>query len=508
MIRPQALKLTTSAAGSPGGRLPIAVPWPVLAVAGAMFAGLMALSGSYGFHGDEMYFIVAGQHPAFGYVDQPPLTPLLSAASAALFGVSPTAIRLLPALEMTLVVILVALIARDLGGTRRAQVLAAITAALSGYLGAGHLDTTTEPDLLAWAIVLWLVVKLLAGGDRRLWLAVGVVAGIGLENKDTLLFLGAGLAVGLVLVRRWDLVRSPWAWAAIGIALLLWAPNVVWQAANGWPQLTMARAISQYADDNRAQIVPLLWLFTGPLLFPVSAAGLVWVLRAKRAAAWRPIGIAALVALAFVVVTGGKAYYAIGTAPLFMAAGAILLDGWMARGHTRAKAGTFATAAVLSGALIAYLTLPILPLATYAKTSLPATVPDTANEVGWPQFVATVENVVAGLPADQRAHAVILTNDYSEASPLVLLGSGLPPVYSGHNSYWSWGPPPADRTVVVHVGDWRPADWSRFFVGCHVVAYVDNGLGITNGEQGTTVSVCTGLRAPWTTLWPDLRTIS
>jgi 4-amino-4-deoxy-L-arabinose transferase-like glycosyltransferase len=473
-----------------------------------MFAGLMALSGSYGFHGDEMYFIVAGQHPAFGYVDQPPLTPLLSAASAALFGVSPTAIRLLPALEMTLVVILVALIARDLGGTRRAQVLAAITAALSGYLGAGHLDTTTEPDLLAWAIVLWLVVKLLAGGDRRLWLAVGVVAGIGLENKDTLLFLGAGLAVGLVLVRRWDLVRSPWAWAAIGIALLLWAPNVVWQAANGWPQLTMARAISQYADDNRAQIVPLLWLFTGPLLFPVSAAGLVWVLRAKRAAAWRPIGIAALVALAFVVVTGGKAYYAIGTAPLFMAAGAILLDGWMARGHTRAKAGTFATAAVLSGALIAYLTLPILPLATYAKTSLPATVPDTANEVGWPQFVATVENVVAGLPADQRAHAVILTNDYSEASPLVLLGSGLPPVYSGHNSYWSWGPPPADRTVVVHVGDWRPADWSRFFVGCHVVAYVDNGLGITNGEQGTTVSVCTGLRAPWTTLWPDLRTIS
>jgi hypothetical protein len=509
MSQPQALKETKSAADSSGGRLAsIAVPWHVLAVAGVMFAGLMALSGAYGFHGDEMYFIVAGQHPAFGYVDQPPLTPLLSAASVALLGVSPTAIRLLPALEMALVVILVALITRELGGSRRAQVLAAITAALSGYLGAGHLNTTTEPDLLAWAIILLLLVKLLSGGDRRLWLAVGLVAGIGLENKDTLLFLGAGLAVGLVLARRWDVVRSPWAWAAIGIALLLWVPNIAWQAANGWPQLTMARAISQYADDNRAQIVPLLWLFTGPLLFPVSAAGLVWVLRAKRAAAWRPIGIAAMVALALVVVSGGKAYYVIGTAPLFMAAGAILLDGWLARGHTRVKAGTFATAAVLSGALIAYLTLPILPLATYAKTSLPASVPDTANEVGWPQFVATVENVVAELPADERAHAVILTNDYSEASPLVLLGSGLPPVYSGHNSYWSWGPPPADRTVVVHVGDWRPADWSRFFVGCHVVAYADNGLGIINGEQGTAVSVCTGLRAPWTTLWPDLRTIS
>ena len=501
--------MTTSAGDPSGGRLAsLAVPWPVLAVAGVMFAGLMAVSSAYGFHGDEMYFVVAGQHPAFGYVDQPPLTPLLSAASVALFGVSPTTIRLLPALEMAIVVILVALIARDLGGSRRAQVLAAITAALSGYLGAGHLDTTTEPDLLAWAIVLWLLVKLLAGRDRRLWLAVGVVTGVGLENKDTLLFLGAGLAVGLVLARRWDVVRSPWAWAAIGIALLLWAPNLVWQATNGWPQLTMARAISQYAADNRAQIVPLLWLFTGPLLFPVSAAGMLWVLRSKAAAPWRPIGIAALIALALVVVSGGKAYYSIGIASVLMAAGAILLDRWLARGHFRFKAASFTTAAVLSGALIAYLTLPILPLATYATTSLPATVPDTANEVGWPQFVSTVEGVVAGLPADERAHAVILTNDYSEASPLELLGTGLPPVYSGHNSFWSWGPPPADRTVVVHVGDWRPADWSQFFVGCHVVAYVDNGLGITNGEQGTAVSVCTGLRAPWTTLWPDLRTIS
>jgi len=486
----------------------IAIPWPVIAVAGLMFVGLLALSGAYGFHGDEMYYIVSGQHPALGYVDQPPLTPLLSAASVALFGVSPTAIRLLPALEMALVVILVALIARDLGGSRRAQILAAVTAALSGYLGAGHLDTTTEPDLLAWAIILWLLVKLLADGDRRLWLVVGVVAGIALENKDTILFLGAGLALGLVLTRRWDVLRSRWAWAAIGIALLIWAPNLAWETTNGWPQLKMASAISQYAAENRGQIVPLLWLFTGPLLFPVSAAGLVWFVRAKPSAPWHAIGIAALIALVLVVISGGKAYYAIGSAPAFMAAGAILLDRWLARGHTRVKAVTFTTAAALSGALIAYLTLPILPLPTYAKSTLPATVPDVANTVGWQQYVATVEGVVVSLPADQRAHAVILTNDYSEASPLVLLGKGLPPVYSGHNSFWDWGPPPADRTVVVHVGDWRPADPNEFFVGCHVVATIDNGLGIPNGEQGEAVSVCTGLRAPWTTLWPELRTIS
>ena len=490
-------------------RIPtLRVFWPVLLVAGLMVAALLALSGAYGFHGDEMYFVVAGQHPAFGYVDQPPLTPLLSAASVALLGVSPTAVRVLPALEMSLIVVLVALIVQDLGGTRRAQVIGAITAAISGYLGAGHLDTTTDPDLLAWALVLWLLIRLLAGGDRRLWLAVGVVAGIGLENKDTLLFLGAGLATGLVLARRWDIVRSPWAWAAIAIALLLWAPNLAWQVANGWPQLTMAQAIAGYAGDNRAQFVPLFWLFSGPLLFPVSAAGLVWVLRAKGAAPWRAIAIAALVALVLVYLTGGKAYYVIGSMPIFMAAGAMVTDRWLARGHLRVKLAGFATTAALSGAFLALLTLPVLSVEAFAKSSLPATVPDTANQIGWPQFVTTVEGVVAVLPADERARAVVLTNDYSEASPLVLLGTGLPPVYSGHNSYWTWGPPPADRTVVIHVGDWRPADYSQFFTGCSVVAHIDNGLGVANSEQGEAVTVCTGLTAPWRTIWASLRTIS
>jgi 4-amino-4-deoxy-L-arabinose transferase-like glycosyltransferase len=486
----------------------VAVPRPVLLVAGLMVALLLAVSGAYGFHGDEMYYVMAGLHPAFGYVDQPPLTPLLSAASVEVLGVSPTAVRVLPAVEMGLVVVLVGLIARDFGGSRRAQLLAAVTAAVSGYLGAGHLDTTTEFDLLAWALILWLVVRLLAGADPRLWLAVGATAGIGLENKDTLLFLGAGLAMGLVLARRWDVVRSGWAWAAIGIAVLLWAPNLVWQAANGWPQLTMASRIAGYATDNRAQMLPLLWLFAGPVLFPVAVAGIAWILRARNAAPWRAVGLAGPAAFGLVVVTGGKPYYAIGSVAVFMAAGSIVVDRWFARGHAVLKGVAFTVAVVVSGALVAFLTLPILPVTTFAASSLPATVPDAANEVGWPAFVATVEGVVAALPADERDQAVILTNDYSEASPLILLGSGLPPVYSGHNAYWAWGPPPADRTVVVHVGDWRPTDWSRFFVGCHDVARIDNGLGIPNGEQGKTVSVCTGLRAPWPTMWPALRTIS
>ena len=128
------------------------------------------------------------------------------------------------------------------------------------------------------------------------------------------------MAIGLVLSRRWDIGRCLWPWAALGIALLLWMPNLVWQATDGWPQVTMAPQIAGYAAGNRVQVVPLLWLFTGPLLFPVSVAGLVWVLASEAAAPWRAIGMAGLVALALVVLIGGKAYYAIGSAPLFMAA--------------------------------------------------------------------------------------------------------------------------------------------------------------------------------------------
>ena len=501
--------MTTSGVTSPDHRFARTLDrWPVLLVAGAMIAVLLAVSGAYGFHGDEMYYIVAGRHPAFGYVDQPPLTPLLSAASVAVLGVSAAAARVLPALEMGAAVVLIASMARDLGGSRRAQVLAATTAALSEYLLAGHLATTSELDLLAWAVILWLVVKLLADGDRRLWLAVGVVAGIALENKDTVLFLGAGLAVGLVVTRRWDVVRSPWVWTGVTVALVLWAPNLAWQALHGWPQLTMASRISGYAADNRAQILPTFWLAAGLLLFPVSLVGWSWLLLAKAAARWRPIGIAVAVVLLLIVASGGKGYYGAGIVAPLMAAGAVPVDRWLARGRRRLRATSFVAAAAVSGGLTAYLTLPLLPPAQFAKTSLPTVDPILAEQLGWPEFVATVGQAVASLPAEQRARAVILTNDYSEASPLVLLGSGLPPVHSGHNAFWDWGPPPADRTVVVHVGDWRPTDWSRYFVGCHVVAHIDNGLGITTSEQGKAVSVCTGLRAPWSALWPDLRTIS
>ena len=224
-----------------------------------------------------------------------------------------------------------------------------------------------------------------------------------------------GLAVGVVLAGRWDVVRSPWVWAAAGIALLIWAPNLAWQATHGLPQLTMAHVIAGDAAANRAQLLPVLWLFTGPLLFAITLAGWAWMLLAKTAAPWRAVAIAAVIVLALVVASGGKGYYAVGVAPPLMAAGALLLDRWLARGRRRLRAVSFIAAAAVSGALVAYLTLPILPVAAFATTSLPAQIPTSAEQIGWPQLVAQVQQVVAALPAQERAHAVILTDNYGEA---------------------------------------------------------------------------------------------
>jgi 4-amino-4-deoxy-L-arabinose transferase-like glycosyltransferase len=302
---------------------------PILLVAGIVLLTLLVLAPAYGFHRDELYFIVTGGHPALGYDDQPPLTPLLTAGAVGLLGAEPWAVRILPAAAIALVVVLTAAIARELGGGRRAQVLAAIVVGTSGYLAAGHLGVTATYDLLAWALVLYLVTTILRGADPRRWLLVGLVIGVALLNKHLVLFLGVGLAVALLVHRR-DLLRSRWPWFGVALAFLLWLPNVAWQVANGLPQLEMARRIGERGGGERPMVIVELLLLVGPLLFPVTIAGIWRLYRNAALAPFRMLATTFLVILAVVLVTGGKSYYVIGAVPPLMAAGAIALDAWMA----------------------------------------------------------------------------------------------------------------------------------------------------------------------------------
>jgi hypothetical protein len=492
-----------------GARQPLALAG-LLAIGGLVVAGLLLVGNAYGFHRDELYFVVAGGHPDWGYVDQPPLTPLLSAAAVELLGLSPLAIRIVPAFAAATVAMLAGAIARDLGGSRRAQLLAAGLVAISAVLGLGHLASTTTLDILAWVAILWLVIRVLDGADPREWLGIGLVAGVGLQNKHLVLLLALGLVIGLVAARRWDVLRGRWTWLGVGVALLIWLPNLVWQINHGLPQLAMGAAIGERASfGDVLLIVPFQLILAGVLTWPVLLVGLWWLLRSAEGRSWRAIGWAYLAVLGITMLTRGQLYYPAGFLPVLLAAGCLPLDRWLSRGRPALRLGAFAAVAAASGAVMVLLMLPILPPRALAQTPIPGIYPETGEQIGWEELVEAVQGVVDELDDGQASRAAVLTSSYGEAGALDLLGGErMPPVYSGHNSYWSWGPPPDERDVVVLVGWWAPERFEAVIGHCDRRATIGNAAGIENEVAGAGVWVCAEPRGRWSEIWDELRTFS
>jgi 4-amino-4-deoxy-L-arabinose transferase-like glycosyltransferase len=218
---------------------------PVIAVGAFVTVLLIVVAGRYGYHRDELYFLACGRHLAWGYPYQPPLVPLIARAMSAIAPGSLTLLRIPSAISVGLIVVLTALTAREMGARRDGQIVAAVVMASGGVLyGTGHLLSTSTFDLLAWAWIVWLVVRLLRTGSSRLWLLVGLVAGIGLLATDLVAFLMAGLVVGLLVAGPRDVLRSPYLWIGGVVALALWSPYLAWQGAHGWPELAVSRSIA------------------------------------------------------------------------------------------------------------------------------------------------------------------------------------------------------------------------------------------------------------------------
>ena len=281
---------------------------PLLALSAGILALLLAFASSNGYHRDELYFLEASRHLAWSYVDQPVGSVAMAGLSRALFGDSLLGLRLFPALAFALTVFLAGLIARELGGRRFAQVLAALLLGLSPFLIAGHLSGPTVYDLLAWSVASLLIIRIFRTGRERLWPLVGLVVGVALLNKETILFLLIGLTVGLLATGCARIFRSPWVWLAALIALALWSPVIVWQAQHGWPTLQMSanlrREHSGLGDSLKFPLFQLL--LPGFWALPVWLAGLWALWRERRFRAYRPFAIAYVVLFAvFLVFIGG-----------------------------------------------------------------------------------------------------------------------------------------------------------------------------------------------------------
>jgi hypothetical protein len=476
----------------------------LLLPAALQLAALLATSTRYGFHRDELYFVVAGAHPAAGYPDQPPLVPLVAHAMYTLDPGSPFLLRLPSALVAVATTVLAALVAREVGGGRRAQVIAAACTASSGFaLAVGHFVTTTTFDLLGTTLFLWLVVRALVRRSGTSLLVAGVVVGIGFEAKPQVGIVAVVAAVALAVVGpRWPL-RSWWTAGGVLVAVLLAAPYLVWQQRHGWPQVTVAQNIAGSAEGGRAGFIPFQLVMVSVFLVPVWIAGL---LAPFRRAALRPLRFLPLtylgLALAYLV-GDGKAYYLASLYPALLGLGALPTAASTLRRRLglHALIGAIAVSAVING-LIA---LPLLPEKSLQGSAVIALNPDQGETVGWPPFIDTIATAWHAIPAGERAHTAIFTFSYQEAGAIDVLGhaKGLPDAYSGHNGFSEWGKPAAGDTHALLIGYDNPADAAPYFQGCRTLATIDNGVGLKNNQQGLPVMLCQPA-ALWMTLWPHL----
>jgi 4-amino-4-deoxy-L-arabinose transferase-like glycosyltransferase len=479
------------------------VPGPVAAIVGAHVAVLATVAGRYGHHRDELYFLEAAQHLALGYVDQPPLIPLLARVQVELLGTSVASLRVVPALISGATVLLAARLAAELGGGRGAQMLAAGAVAGAAFvLTVGHLLSTATVDFALWLALIVVGVRLLRTDEPRWWMAFGAVAGVALWNKQLVVLLAVALVGGLVVERRWHLLGSRWLLAGGVLALLIASPTIVWQSLSGWPQLEMAQALSaRLGRENQALLVPMQLLMLGPLLVPIAVAGIRWLWREDEPRhRFRPLLWAYAIALVLTFATGGRPYYPLPLAAALVVAGTVAL--------TRGDGGRrWVAAAVAINAVASLpLALPLLPVEVIGWTPIAAVNDTHAETVGWPELVDTVAAVVSSLPPADRGSAVLLTGSYGEAGALDRYGpaAGLPQAYSGHNSYWHWRTPPDSATTVIAVR--LPEDvLAEHFRTCEPAARIDNGVGLDNEAQGQPIWTCRGLRRSWRDTWPDLR---
>jgi 4-amino-4-deoxy-L-arabinose transferase-like glycosyltransferase len=482
------------------------VPWLAWVIAAVFVAVELAVSGRYGFMQDELYFIVAGHHLAFGYVDQPPLAPLLTRLTD-VFGVNPTAVRIFPALAGGVVVVAAAKLAALMGGGRLGRVLAALaTACAPVTLGAAHYGNTTAPDLLAWAIVLVCVAMALLRDRPRWWLGAGAAAGLGLENENLIVLLVGGLLLGVLVSRQRDVLRTPWPWLGGVIALAIWAPNLIWQATHGWPQLAMASALHQQNTSAGDYLggLPGQLIYPGILVIPVLIAGFVMLWRTPEL---RFMAVAVTIIVLYVLVwVPGKVYYSDGMVPAVLAAGSVSAERWVARGRRpRLRRGLLVAAPVVGMLVLLPITLPLVPVNDLHKIHALGSGSSVLDTVGWPQLTATVAAQDAALGRAGIPPTSIFTGYYGEAAALQVLGTHdhLPPVLSGHNAYWMWGPGHAsDRTVLVvdALGQLRP-----YFAQCRLLTTFNPPDQVNNDWTNLQIGVCTGPSAGWPALWPHLR---
>ncbi|MCH9648807.1 MAG: glycosyltransferase family 39 protein [Deltaproteobacteria bacterium] len=478
-------------------------------------------TGGYGLFRDELYYLACADHLAWGYVDHPPLSVFLLAAVRWVIGDSLFAIRLLPAFAGAALVLVTGLLARQLGGGRWAIFLAGLASLVAGAnLALASFWSMNIFDLLLTAIAVLLLARLLASGERKYWVWLGIVLGLGLLNKVGVLWIGLGLAVSLICSRQRHWFAGPWPWVSGLLAGGLFLPYVLWNASHDWAHLEFIgeATTGKYSGLSAWTFLQGLVLGENPATLVIWMVGLGWLLLSREAQRYRPLGILWLTAFGVLLANGhSKAGYLAPAFVIVFAAGGVAWEGIARRSRPRFQRILIPTLTVLvaSGAILAPFAVPLLPVETFIRYAAALGIePGTdeghelaelpqfyADMFGWEEKAAAVAEVFRALPEEERQMAGFFTSNYGRAGAIDYWSEtyGLPKARSTHNNYWLWGPGDLSPEVVVVLGGERE-DLERRFESVELAGTASCDYCIPY-EDDLPIYVCRHLRLEVEELW-------
>ncbi|HYL78662.1 MAG TPA: glycosyltransferase family 39 protein [Bryobacteraceae bacterium] len=494
----------------------------VFLIAGVKLLVHLYAGRHYGYFVDELYYIACGEHLDWGYVDQAPMIALVTKIARLLFGDSLSAIRFFPALAGAAKVVLTGLVARELGGRRFAQGLAALAVLVApGFLGVDNLLSMNCFEPLLWTGCAYVLVRIVNTGNRKLWIWFGLLAGLGLETKHSMLIFGAGLIVGLLLTPERRLLRTPWLWAGGLIAFLIFLPNLLWNIQHHFPFLELQENIRRSGrnvdlsllDFFGQQVLTML-----PLSVPIWLAGLWHYLFTKEGKPFRALGWAWLFTTAIILILNPRVYYLWPAFPILFAAGGVRCEIWLSRPRLEWLKFAYPALLVALAVVIAPIALPILPPETYVRyteaihlqqprveTHKLGPLPQIfADQFGWDEMAATVARVYNSLPADVRPKTAIFGQNYGQAGAIDFFGRkyGLPKAISGHQNYFLWGPRDYTGESMIVLDD-RVETLEKEFDHVEKVARVEHPYSMP--YEHFDVFYCRGLKQPLRELWPKVK---
>jgi hypothetical protein len=484
----------------------------VLILVATAFAALhIATNGHYGFHRDELQTLDDARHLDWGFVVYPPITPLIGRLELALFGTSLIGFRFFSAVAVSVVVLLTGLTAKELGGSRHTQVLAAVAAGIIPIsLIQGAVFQYVSFDYLWGVAATYFLARLLKSDDPRWWLAVGAVLGLGMETRYTIGVLALGIAAAVIFTPERRFLRSRWLWAGVGLSILIFLPNLIWQARHHFISLDFlsylrARDLRQGRYDGflPEQLLVCVNVVTAPL----ALMGLWFYLVRADGRRYRLLGWTFVVSFAIFVAVKSRSYYSAPLYPMLLAAGSVLRGNLLKNRRpvwTRLSYTAQWTTIVLGGIAFALLALPVAPVGSAVWRVTSKAYDQFREEIGWPDLARAVAGVYRSLPKEEQERTGILTGNYGEAGALNLYGPalGLPHAMGLTNSFWYRGYDPRLPQTVILAG-FGLEEGKRLFESCEVAARNNNPLGIENEESRDhpDILLCRNLRTPWPMYW-------